>query len=1030
MNFTTLFIKKPVLSIVVSLLLLLVGLVSYFKLPIRQYPMISVSVVNISTNYPGSSAKTIESYVTSPIEQALSGLDGVDYITSSSVMGNSTVTIHFKLGIDINQAISDARDKVSSIRYKLPKDAFDPVVVKAAPNADPLIYISLTSDHLSPEQVTDYIKRVIQPSLQNIDGVAQAQILGERQYTMRLRLNPAQMAAHNVTVTEIIHAITSNQTSPPAGRLISKAEEYDVTAQTDVNTADDFNNLVISTHDGYLSRLKDVTTTELAPSEARSSVLVNGHPGVMIGIIGRSDSNPIMISDGITHALQRLSPQLPEDLNVTVVWDNSKFIQSSIHEVKRTIIEASLCVILVMFLFLGSIRLLSVPFITIPLSLIGVFSLMLAMGFSINTLTLLAIVLAIGLVVDDAIVVAENIHRHIEEGLTPMKAAIRGAREIQFAVISMTITLAAVFTPIGFLNGLTGSLFKEFAFTLAATVILSGLIALILSPMMCSKIMTPHATEGRLPTKINRVFVTLNTSYEWLLKNVLRWRVIIPIFLILSILADYYLYLSLHQELAPKEDAGAAISIATAPPNANLDYTEYYTKQMADISSKVPEKEHVCVINGMMGVNSALSFITLKPWDQRSRSTDQIAAQLNGEYWAIPGISAFALNPFSLPGSSGFMPVGFVLQTTGDYEKLYSATHNMIDKMRESGLFMNVNTSLKVDSPEIQMKINRDLAGDLGIPISDIAQTVHLSLGAPEVAKFSMDGRSYSVVPDLMSEFKSTPSNLYNLSVRSQHGDLVPLANLVTLTEVTKSKSLAHFNQLRSTEITAGLAPGKSMGEAIAFLKNSARNISDKNVQYDFTNESRQFLSTGKEVLFTFVFALVFIMLLLCAQFESFIAPFIVLSGLFFSVTGALSALKLWGYSSNIYTQIGIVTLIGLISKHGILIIEFTNQLIAEGASPHHAIVKASCTRLRPILMTTAAMVLGALPLVFATGAGALSRQEIGLVIVSGMSIGTLMTLFVVPAVYLIVQDIKGMRRLLRSRGQSKAAKEFKMKGQ
>lgn len=1007
MKFTEIFIRKPVLSIVTSLLLLMVGLVSYNKLSIRQFPKISASTVNITTTYPGASAELMESYVTAPIERSISGINGVDYISSNSKMDNSSVTIHFKLGHDINQAISDVRDKVNAARYKLPDQAHNPIITKQDPNVTPIIYIAFTSKNMSPENISDYLKRVIQPNFETIDGVAQANILGDQSYAMRILLNPHRMANNNVTSQDVVQALNANHLHPPAGRLESSLQEFEVTARTEASSEEEFNHLIVHNNSDHITRIKDIGQAKLSPAVSRFSVKVNSTKAVLIGIIARSDGNPLNIAKGVKNRLNKLQPQMPGDLKTTIVWDTSNFIHESIQQVQHTIIEATLFVIFIIFAFLGSFRMLSIPLITIPLSLVGICGLMLALDFSLNTMTLLAMVLAIGLVVDDSIVVAENIHRHVENGLSPLKAAIKGASEIQFAIIAMTLTLAAVFAPIGFLTGLTGALFKEFAFTLAGTVIISGFIALTLSPMLCSKMITRKALSGKMASSINKRFNKFTEYYLRALKKVLNVRMIVPILLFLSIPADVFFYQSLHKELAPKEDVGSILAIVRGPANTNLKYTEHYTDHIANILEQVPEKENMGMINGSSGVNSGMSFLTLKPWGQRRRNINEIINSINPKLWGITGVNAFAVNPYQLPGSSGFMPVSLVLQTTADYDSLLGATEKMMRVMKNNPIFLNVSSNLKIDTPKVTIDINRNLAGELGIPLRAISNTISLGLGQAAITQFSMHGKSYDVIPELASQFKEIPEDINNLYVRTISGNLVPLANLVTIKEVTQQQEHHHFDQLRSAKITAALAPGHSLEEAISFLKVQAHQKLSSDTQYSFSGETRQFLTANNTVMFTFIFALLFIILLLSAQFESFIAPFIVLCGLFFSLVGALGALYAFGYSSNIYTQIGLVTLIGLISKHGILIVEFANQLKEQGQTAFDAITESAKLRLRPILMTTAAMVLGALPLLLAHGAGANSRKQIGLVIVSGMSFGTLMTIFVVPAIYLIVEGLK-----------------------
>lgn len=1006
MNFTDTFIRRPVFAIVLSLVILLVGSISYFKLPVRQYPKIDASVVSVYTTYPGASAKLMESFITSPVENALSGIDGIDYITSSSTQGTSHVAVHFNLGYNMNTAASDVSSKVQSVRSDLPSGINDPVVQKQDPNSQPTLFLNFNSGSMNSAAITDYLSRVIIPQIGTVPGVAQATIFGARQYAMRIWLDPDLMAAHAVTPTDVENALANNNQQSPSGRIESALTEYNVNVATDINTAKQFNNLVIKNVNGKLVRIKDIGKAALGPEDDRFSVVTDGKNAVVVGVIPQPSANPLAISQRVNAVLNQLKPQLPKGLNASVVWDTSKFIAASIKEVKRTVIEASIAVILVIFLFLGSLRILVIPAITIPISLIGVCALMYAMGFSINTLTLLAMVLAIGMVVDDAIVVSENIHRHIELGASPKQAAISGAREIQFAVIAMTLTLAAVFAPIGFMTDITGALFKEFAFTLASAVIVSGFIALTLSPMMCSKIMSAKVTRRGLPHLIDTVFNKVVNGYRSLLTFVLRHIIWVVCVVIAIASLVVFLYLTLPGELAPAEDMGAIMTVVSAPADANLQYTEKYTQQLEKIYDSVPEKQNYVIVNGMNGVNSAISFLVLKPWDERVRTVPQIIGSLFPQMYAITGVQAFPVNPFRLPGSDDFMPVKFVLETTGSYEQLAKTLTQLQVAASQHPGFLNVDSNLKFDQPQINVNIDRNKAADLGISMNDIGNALGLALGEPTVGHFEMDGRSYDVIPQLAAAYMSTPSAINNLNLRTATGEMVPLSNVIKINTTVAPSSLSHFQQQRAGTLSASLAPGYSLGQALQFLETTAQKILPSNMTYDFDGTSRQFMQAGSAMQQTFSFALIFIFLVLAAQFESFLDPLIVLFSIIPAIAGALIALKLIGGTMNIYTEIGLVTLVGLISKHGILMVEFANQQRERGKSLVDAIVESATIRFRPILMTTASMVLGAIPLALASGAGAVSRQQIGWVIVGGMLFGTTITLFVVPSAYIALNRV------------------------
>lgn len=1007
MSFTDIFIKRPVFATVVSLLLLLIGTVSYFKLPVRQYPKIDATVITVQTFYPGASAQLMEAFVTSPIESVLSGINGIDYITADNTKGESRITLHFQLGTDLDAAASDVSSKVNSVRSELPTDAFDPVVQKNDPDAEPIIFPSFYSSTLSTEAITDYMLHVVAPQIGTLPGVSQVPIFGERRYAMRVGLNPNLMAAHNVTLQDISTALATNNVQSSAGQIESKFNEINLNASTDLKDPQQFNNLIIRNDNGNVVRIKDVGSAQLGAENTDNSVISDGKNSVILGIIPQPNANPLDVSKEVKAALAKIDPQLPQGLHSEVVWDSTKFISASIHEVKKTVFEAALVVVIVIFLFLGSLRVLAIPAVTIPLSVIGVCSLMLALGFSINTLTLLAIVLAIGMVVDDAIVVAENIHRHLEAGTPAKPAAMLGAREIQFAIIAMTFTLAAVFAPIGFMGDITGSLFKEFAFTLAMAVIVSGFIALTLSPMMCSKIMNPQVLHGKLPTTIDYIFKKIVNGYRFVLTRVVKLYWLVAILILGIAISVPIMYLTSQHELAPAEDEGAIMTIMSGPPTANLDYTQKYSQQLESIYNTVPEKQNYVIINGWPnGVSSAISFLVLKPWEERHRSVEQIIPSLFPSMWGIAGMRAFPVNPFNLPGSNDVMPVKFILKTTGDYHQLADTMNKLIAAANKNPGLMNIDTDMKFDQPQINVDIDRNKAADLGISMSQIGSALNVALGEPVSGYFEMNGQNYDVIPQLQEPYMNATDAIYNINLRTASGALVPLSNLVKLNEVTMPESLYHFQQQRAAALTASLAPGYSLGQALQFLQTTAQKIMPSDMQYDFSGTTRQFTQAGSSMEKVFVFAIIFIFLVLAAQFESFLDPLIVMFSVIPAIAGALLALKLTHGTINIYTQIGLVTLIGLISKHGILMVEFANQLRKKGKEFHQAIVESACIRFRPILMTTACMVLGAVPLALASGAGAMSRQQMGWVILGGMSFGTCVTLFVVPTAYVIIKQL------------------------
>lgn len=1007
MQFTDIFIRRPVFATVLSLIILLVGLRAYVDLPVRQYPIIEASVVTVSTNYAGASARLMEGFVTTPLERVLAGVDGLDFMNSSNTQGSSKVTLHFRLGYDINKAITDVSNAVASARYELPKEIDSPVISKDDPSANPTMYLSFSSKTMPEQQISDYLLRVIQPQIATLPGVGRVDIYSERQYAMRIWLDPEKMAAHNVTADEIERALNTNNVQTAAGQLAGKWQEFDVVAATDLNTPEQFNNIVLKQENGYLLRLKDVGKAVLGVLSQRSSAYINGSRTVVVAITPQSTANPLDVAEGLNKILPGIQEHLPTGLAAAIIWDSSKFIDQSIKEVRHTIFEAAACVILVIFLFLGSLRAVLIPVVTIPLSLLGVCGLMLVMGYSINILTLLAWVLAIGLVVDDAIVVLENIHRHIEQGVKPLQAALMGAREIGFAVIAMTLTLAAVYAPIGFMSGITGSLFREFAFTLAGAVIISGFVALTLSPMMCSQVLQHEVNRTRLAARVDGLFNRLMEGYQRSLAKVLIKKKVIVAIAAIIYLGCYGLYKTLPAELAPMEDQGGIMTFATGPTSSNLAFTEKYTKMIEAIYNKVPDAVGYIMINGFpQGVNSSISFLVLKPWASRDRTATEILQSLYTPIMAVPGIRAFPMNLPPLPGGGHGNPVEFVVKTTASYAKLNEAMQKLLVTARKNPALLNLDSDLHLDKLQVSIDVDRSKASDMGITTSIIGKTLNLLLGEPTVTRFVMEGRSYAVVPQLLANFREAPHQLDRVNVRTVSGELIPLSNIVTINETIGPGSLNHFQQLRAAVLSATPAPGYTIGDALAYLGTIAKEL-PSDMQIDYKGQSRQFIEASGAMAQTFLFALIFIFLVLAAQFESFRAPLIVMISVPLSLFGALMMMRITGCSMNIYTQIGLVTLIGLITKHGILIVEFANQLRDKGQSLANAVVASASLRLRPIIMTTAAMVLGALPLALATGAGSEARRQIGWVIIGGMSFGTLLTLFVVPTAYILLAKAK-----------------------
>lgn len=1003
MQFTDIFVKRPVLASVVSLLIFVVGLASLFSMQVSEYPAMNNTVITVTTAYPGASSQVIQGFITTPLEKSIGGADGIDYMTAQSAEGMSTITAYITLNYDPNEAFTNISAAVSAVMSQLPKQAQSPVIDKqTGDNIPPDLIIGFTSTSLTPEQVTAYVRNVIFPKLHEVGGVGDTVVWGAKDYAMRIWLETNRMAMLNVTPSDINNALQNNNYQAAPGSLKPKYNYITINVGTDLHTVEQFENLVVANNDGHLVRLRDVAKVELGSQDYDSQVYYNGHKAVFVGINSAPGTNPLTVVGQLLQELPTIRDHLPEGLSMNVVYNKTTYISAAIEEVVQTIVEAVVIVMIVIFLFLGAFRSVTIPVITIPLSLVGVAVLMVALGFSLNLLTLLAMVLAVGLVVDDAIVVLENIYRHLEEGLTPFQAAIKGAREIAGPVIVMTMTLAAVFAPIGFMGGLTGALFKEFSFTLAAAVVVSGVIALTLSPMLCSKIVNRQLMEGRTVKKIDHIFSGLRDFYHRRLHAVLSFRPAVLIVAVVILLSCFFLFTSTKKELAPQEDQGFIGIMGIAPTAATLDFLQQYNDALQNIYTQYPEVQDTFAVDGYPASNNLMSGVILKPWDERSVTAMTLQPQLNAQVNAkVAGLQMFAYQMPSLPGVQPGPPVNFVITSTEDQTVILPVIQELIQKAYASGLFMYVDSDLRFDKPQLEVSIDRSKAAALGVSMADIANALALMYGGNYVNYFSIQGYSFEVIPQTLRSLRQSERDINLVQVRTASGQLVPLSSVLTYSQSNQPSSLNQFQQLNSATLSAIPMPGVTQGQALAFLEQTANQIFPRSMSYDFAGQSRQYVQEGDAMIYAFFFGLIVIFLVLAAQFESFRDPFIVLISVPMSIFGALVPLFLGAATINIYTEIGLITLIGLISKHGILMVEFANKLQEhEGLNKRDAIEKAAAIRLRPILMTTFAMVFGVLPLVFATGAGAVSRFDVGLVIACGMTIGTLFTLFVVPTMY------------------------------
>ncbi len=1011
MKITDIFIRRPVLATVVSLLILALGLRSLGLLSVRQFPYTENAVVTVSTTYYGADPQTVAGFLTTPLENSIAQANGIDYMTSTSNQNTSTIQVNLLLNYDSNIAVSNINTKVNAVLNQLPKNSQLPVITVAVGETIDSLYMGFYSTVLKNNQVTDYLVRVVQPKLQAIEGVQQAEILGQKLFALRAWLDPVKLAAFGVTAQDIYSVLGANALVSAAGRTDGRLITVNLNASTDLHSVEEFRNLIIKAQNGAIVRLKDVATVSLGAENYNTEVSYNNQSAVYIGIKVAPKANLLNVIQEIRTMFPAIEQQLPQGLKAKIVYDASAYVNSSIHEVIGSLVEALLIVAAVIFLFLGSIRSVSIPAIAIPLSLVGAFFIMLLFGYTINLLTLLAFVLAIGLVVDDAIIVVENIDRHIGAGMSPIEAALQGARELANPIIAISVVLIAVYVPIGFMGGLTGALFTEFAFTLAGAVAISAVVALTLSPMMCSKLLKPaqqKQSSQRLVTYIDHQFHKLRTVYERYLHRSLDYLPVTVVFAIVILLSIYFLYSTAKSELAPIEDQGILITQITAAPNANLGQTQLYAREVTKRFLSFPETDRTFTLVGLNGFNTALVGDGLKTWDLRKRTAMEMTPIAQKMLDSIAGIKGAAFQRPPLPGGGSGLPVQFVIQTTEPYSALNEVAQAVMAQAKATGLFLYLDSDLKLDKQQTAIIIDRDKASLLGLTMQQVGDVLAASLSEKFVNYFDFFGRSYMVIPQMVHSERLNAEQLRNYYINAADGSQIPLSTIIQFKNSVVPETLNHFQQLNSATLSAVPGPRVTQGQALEALNKIAKNLLPTGYSVDYAGQSRQYIQEGTALIVTFIFALVIIFLSLAALFESFRDPLIILISVPMSICGAMIfiSLGIGGASLNIYTEVGLVTLIGLISKHGILMVQFANDLQKEGKSKREAIEMAAAIRLRPILMTTASMVLGVVPLLTATGAGAVSRYNIGLVIASGISIGTIFTLFVVPAVYMLLAEV------------------------
>ena len=1008
MHFTDLFIKRPVLATVISLMTLALGLRALGSLPVMQYPFTQNAVVTVATAYTGADPAVVAGFIATPLENSIAQANGIDYMTSRSTPGSSVISVHLLLNYDPLKALSDITTKVNAVLNQLPKSSQLPIITFAIGETIDSMYMGFYSDVLPNNKITDYLIRVVQPKLQAIQGVQTAEIIGNRTFALRAWLDPIKMAGYGITSAEVGAALANNDFISAAGRSDGSMFIMNLATNTNLTTVEQFKNMVVKQQNGAIIRLRDVSDVSLGAQNYNAAVSFDGLDAVYIGIKIAPSANLLTVINDVKNMFPTIEEQLPEGLKGKIVYDASKYVSSSIKEVVKSLMEAFIIVTIVIFLFLGSIRSVIIPLIAIPLSIIGAFFCMLILGYSINLLTLLALVLGIGLVVDDAIIVVENVQRHMEEGKSPLDAALIGARELAAPIIAITVVLIAVYAPIGFMGGLTGALFSEFAFTLAGAVTVSAIIALTLSPMMCSKFLSvENGGKKGIVKYLDDLFTRLEHVYERALKRSLNILPVVVVFALIILFSNYFLFTSSTSELAPQEDQGIIISQVTASANSSLEQTQLYANQVYDIFKGYSETDHIFQIDGASGLNTSIIGMAFKPWDERKRTTNQLQPLIQNQLNNIAGAQVAAFQLPSLPGGGSGLPIQFVITTTEDFDGLNTVSQEIINQARQTGMFLYIDSDLKIDQAQITIQLDRDKVSDLGLNMQDIGNVLGAALSEGYINYFDYAGRSYQVIPQTMRAERINPNQVLNYYIKTLSGSSVPLSTVAKLRQTVVPQSLNHFQQLNSATISAVAFPGVTMGDALTRLKAIAKDHLPDGYYVDYAAQSRQYIQEGAALLVTFFFALIVIFLALAALFESFRDPLIVMISVPMSICGAMIfvSLGIGGASLNIYSEVGLVTLIGLISKHGILIVQFANDQQWLGKSKREAIEMAARIRLRPILMTTAAMVLGVLPLIAATGAGAVSRYNIGLIIATGISIGTLFTLFVVPSMYLLIAD-------------------------
>ncbi|MDI3432934.1 MULTISPECIES: multidrug efflux RND transporter permease subunit [Aeromonas] len=1001
MRFTDIFIKRPILAISISFLIALLGVQAVFKMQVREYPEMTNTVVTVSTSYYGASADLIQGFITQPLEQAIAQADNIDFMTSSTQLGSSTITAYMKLNTNPNAALSDILAKVNSVRSQLPKESEDPSVTMSTGSTTAVLYIGFTSPELNASQITDYLERVIKPQLFTVGGVSKVDMYGGTKYALRVWLDPAKMAAFNLTAADVMSVLNSNNYQSATGQATGYFTLYNGNAETQVNTTEELERLVVATRDSKVIRLADIAKVSLEKSHDTYRATANGREAVVLAINAAPTANPINIAHDVLEMLPSLKSNMPSTMEANVLYDSTVAINESISEVIKTIAEAAAIVLVVITLFLGSFRAVIIPIITIPLSLIGVVMVMQMFGFSINLMTLLAMVLAIGLVVDDAIVVLENVDRHVKEGEEPFRAAIIGTREIAVPVIAMTVTLAAVYAPIALMGGITGSLFKEFALTLAGAVFVSGIIALTLSPMMCAKMLKANEEPGKFESKVHHLLDRMTVRYDAMLHAVMQKRIVVVLFAIIVFASLPMLFKFIPSELAPNEDKGVMAVLGTAPSNVNLDYIQGTMEQVNKVLDEQPEVAFSQVFSGVFNANQAFGIASMVPWSQREASQKEVLERVGKLVENVPGMSITTFQFPELPGASSGLPIQFVITTPNNFESLYQVASEILTAAQGSGRFVYSELDLQYDSATMKIKIDKDKAGAYGITMQDIGITLGTMMSDGYVNRIDLDGRSYEVIPQVERKYRLNPESIKGYYVRAADGQSIPLGSLISIEVVGEPRALPHFNQLNSATIGAVLMPGTTMGNAIAWLDATASEKLPQGYRYDYMGEARQFVTEGSALYATFALALAIIFLVLAIQFESARDPLVIMVSVPLAISGALIALA-WGAATmNIYSQVGLITLVGLITKHGILICEVAKEeQLLHGRNRMEAVMAAAKVRLRPILMTTAAMIAGLIPLLYATGAGAAQRFSIGIVIVAGLAIGTLFTLFVLPVIY------------------------------